>query len=73
MPDIADVVNVFEPKEDGEGAFIADHLDEGHQVVFGGQLLAIASRASRAVPDEDVLSLIAVRPGAARSGSPLRI
>ena len=74
MPDIADVVAVFEPKAEGDGAFVAEHLDEGHQVVFGGQLLAQSLlAAARTVPDKEVLSLHCVFARGGSFAEPLQI
>ena len=65
---------MFEPKADGDGAFVAEHLDEGHQVVFGGQLLAQSLlAAARTVPDKEVLSLHCVFARGGSFAEPLQI
>src|SRR4051812_22542688 len=54
--------------------FTADSLDEGHGVVFGGQLLAQTVVAGAAVmPDKEVKSLHTVFARGAAIGSPLDI
>jgi acyl-CoA thioesterase len=74
MTDIAEVLEVFEPTPAGEGSFTATHLDEGHQVVFGGQLLAQSLiAAARTVPDKEVLSLHCVFARAGSFAEPLDI
>jgi acyl-CoA thioesterase II len=74
MSDIAEVLAVFEPTPTGDGTFTATHLDEGHQVVFGGQLLAQSLiAAARTVPDKEVLSLHCVFARAGAFSEPLDI
>ncbi|MBV9950923.1 MAG: thioesterase family protein [Acidimicrobiia bacterium] len=74
MADINEVLEVFEPTPAGDGAFTASHLDEGHQVVFGGQLLAQSLiAAARTVPDKEVLSLHCVFARAGAFTEPLDI
>ena len=74
MPDIADVVAVFEPKAEGDGTFTAEHLDTGHAVVFGGQLLAQSIvAAARSVPDKELLSLHTVFARGGNFDEPLTI
>ena len=74
MSDIADVLAVFEPTPTGDGTFTAGHLDEGHGVVFGGQLLA-QSLSPRPGPcrTRRCCRSIACSPGAGRSTSPSQI
>lgn len=56
--DLADVLTVLDLTPTGDGQFTAGHLDSGHGVVFGGQLLAQSIiAATRAVPDKELLSL----------------
>ena len=72
MADLDDVLKVLDltvtgPSAEGTATFIAEHLDTGHGVVFGGQLLAQSViAATRAVPDKELLSLHTVF---ARGGS----
>jgi|1186.fasta_scaffold21063_2 acyl-CoA thioesterase-2 len=74
MAKINEVLEVFEPAPAGEGSFTASHLDEGHQVVFGGQLLAQSLiAAARSVPDKEVLSLHCVFARAGAFTEPLDI
>lgn len=58
----------------GEGVFRANHLDSGHGVVFGGQLLAQSLvAAARSVPDKEVLSLHNVFARGASFDQPLDV
>jgi acyl-CoA thioesterase len=58
----------------GEGRFRASHHDEGHGVVFGGQLLAQSLlAAARTVPGKQVLSLHNVFARGASPGEPLDV
>ena len=63
MADLDDLRKVLDlyptgPDAEGNASYTADHLDTGHAVVYGGQLLAQSViTASRAVPDKEVLSL----------------
>ena len=58
MTQLSDVLAVLDLEPAGDDRFVARHLDEGHGVVFGGQLLAQAVvAAARTVPDKDVLSI----------------
>jgi acyl-CoA thioesterase len=74
MADIASVLQTIEPVPAGDGAFTATHLDEGHEVVFGGQLLAQSLlAAARTVPDKEVLSLHCVFARGGNFAEPLQI
>jgi acyl-CoA thioesterase II len=79
MADLADVLAVLEltptgPDGDGSATFTAAHLDTGHRVVYGGQLLAQAVvAASKAVPDKELLSLHTVFARGANFDEPLTI
>jgi acyl-CoA thioesterase-2 len=58
VPALADLLAVLELRDAGDGRFEADSVDEGHGVVFGGQLLAQAVvAASRSVTGKELLSL----------------
>ncbi len=58
MTTMADVVGALDLEHIGEGSFRAHHLDEGHGVVFGGQLLAQSViAATSVVDDKELLSL----------------
>jgi acyl-CoA thioesterase len=72
--DIAAVLEALEPTPEGEGRFSATHIDEGWEVVFGGQLLAQSLiAAARTVPDKEVLSLHTVFARAGSRSEPLQI
>ena len=74
MSDIAEVLEVLDIAPNGDGSFTAAHLDEGHQVVFGGQLLAQSLvAAARTIPDKDVLSLHCVFARAGSFAEPLDV
>jgi len=67
VTDLAGLLAVLDLEPTGEGRFQATHLDEGHGVVFGGQLLAQSViAATRTVPAKELLSLQTVF---ARSGN----
>lgn len=74
MSDLADLLDVLSLTDVGGGRYRADSLDEGHGVVFGGQLLAqslVAAAAS--MPDKEVKSLHTVFARGAATGTPLDI
>ena len=74
MADLADVLAVLDLTPTGEGRYTATHLDTGHAVVFGGQLLAQSIvAASRAVPDKELLSLHTVFARGGNFAEPLDI
>lgn len=74
MTQLSDVLAVLELESSGDGAFVAHHLDEGHGVVFGGQLLAQAVvAAARTVPDKEVLSIHNVFARGASVDEPLTV
>jgi len=74
MTQLSDVMSVLELEPNGDGAFLARHLDEGHGVVFGGQLLAQAVvAAARTVPDKEVLSIHNVFARGASVDEPLTV
>ena len=57
-----------------EGGFVAQNLDEGGGVVFGGQILAqTVVAAARTQPDKQVLSVQTVFARSARGDQPLNI
>jgi acyl-CoA thioesterase-2 len=72
--DVLDLTPVGEGPDDGRIRFTAESLDEGHGVVFGGQLLAqtVVAGAS-AMPDKEVKSLHTVFARGAAIGAPLDI
>ncbi len=58
MTNKAGLLDVLDLESVGDGAFRARHLDEGHGVVFGGQLLAQSIiAAGTVVPDKELLSI----------------
>jgi acyl-CoA thioesterase len=72
MTTIDDVVAALDLEPRDGGGFRAGHLDTGHGVVFGGQLLAQALvAAARTVPDKQVLSLHNVFARGASPAEPL--
>jgi acyl-CoA thioesterase-2 len=74
MLELADVLAVLDITPTGEGAFTASHLDTGHAVVFGGQLLAQSIvAATRTVPDKELLSLHTVFARGGNFEEPLTI
>jgi acyl-CoA thioesterase II len=57
MSDLADLLTALDLERTGETSFRGTHLDEGHGVVFGGQLLAQSIvAATTVVPDKELLS-----------------
>jgi acyl-CoA thioesterase len=74
VDDLGAVLAVLDPTSTGDGSFTARHLDHGHAVVFGGQLLAQSLvAAARTVPDKQVLSLHCVFARAGSFEEPLAI
>lgn len=74
VADLADLLSVLDLRPVGDGRFEADHLDEGHGVVFGGQLLAQSLlAATRTVRDKEVLSLHTVFARGASPAAPLEV
>lgn len=74
MTDLTDVLAVLDLSPAGDGRFQADSLDEGHGVVFGGQLLAQSVvAAARTMPTKEVKSLHTVFARGAAIGTPLDI
>jgi len=74
MPDLADVLAVLDLAPTGDGTFTATHLDQGHGVVFGGQLLAQSIiAATRTVPEKELLSLHTVFARGGAFDEPLTI
>ncbi|HMG40335.1 MAG TPA: acyl-CoA thioesterase domain-containing protein [Acidimicrobiales bacterium] len=74
MTRLSDVLAALDLERRGDGAFVAHHLDEGHGVVFGGQLLAQAVvAAARTVPDKEVLSIHNVFARGASVEEPLAV
>lgn len=74
MTDLAGLLAVLDLEPTGEDQFRATHLDEGHGVVFGGQLLAQSvMAATRTVPDKELLSLHTVFARAGSFEEPLTI
>jgi acyl-CoA thioesterase II len=72
--DVLDLTPTGESPDDGVIRFTAASLDEGHGVVFGGQLLAqtvVAGAAS--MPDKEVKSFHTVFARGAAMGAPLEI
>ncbi len=58
MTDMSDLLAALELEPIGDTRFRATHLDEGHGVVFGGQLLAQSIiAATKVVPDKELLSM----------------
>lgn len=69
-----DLIAVLDLETIGTTRFRATHLDEGHGVVFGGQMLAqTVMAASRVVPDKELLSLHTVFARAGSFSEPLDI
>ncbi|HET6949786.1 MAG TPA: acyl-CoA thioesterase domain-containing protein [Acidimicrobiales bacterium] len=67
-----DVLAALDLEPTGEGSYRAGHLDLGHGVVFGGQILAQSLvAAARTVPDKEVLSLHNVFARGASFDAPL--
>ena len=74
MLELADVLQVLDITATGDGTFTAEHLDTGHAVVFGGQLLAQSIvAATRSVPDKELLSLHTVFARGGNFAEPLTI
>lgn len=74
MTQLSDVLAVLDLEQSGDDRFVARHLDEGHGVVFGGQLLAqTVVAAARTVPDKQVLSVHNVFARGADVAEPLAI
>ena len=74
MTDLAELLTALDLETTGEGQFQATHLDEGHGVVFGGQLLAQSViAATRTVPDKELLSLHTVFARGGNFDEPLTI
>ncbi|MGI8755413.1 MAG: acyl-CoA thioesterase [Acidimicrobiales bacterium] len=74
MTDLTGLLAVLDLEPAGEGRFRATHLDEGHGVVFGGQLLAQSViAATRTVPDKELLSLHTVFARGGNFEEPLQI
>jgi acyl-CoA thioesterase len=74
MSQLDDVLAVLDLESLGDGRFVAQHLDEGHGVVFGGQLLAqTVVAAARTVPDKEILSLHNVFARGADPAQPLAV
>jgi acyl-CoA thioesterase II len=74
MTELADLLAVLDLTDAGGGHLTAGSLDEGHGVVFGGQLLAQALvAAASAMPDKQVKSLHTVFARGAAIGAPLDI
>lgn len=74
MTDMDGLLAVLDLEAVGSNEFRATHLDEGHGVVFGGQLLAQSViAATRVVPDKELLSLHTVFARGGAFDEPLRI
>jgi acyl-CoA thioesterase-2 len=74
MLELADVLAVLDITPTGEGTYTASHLDTGHAVVFGGQLLAQSIvAATRTVPDKELLPLHTVFARGGNFEEPLTI
>jgi acyl-CoA thioesterase-2 len=79
MADLADVLAVLDlvptdPDASGAATYTASHLDTGHRVVYGGQLLAQSViAASQAVPEKELLSLHTVFARGGNFDEPLTI
>lgn len=74
MTDLAGLLAVLDLEAVGDGRFRATHLDEGHGVVFGGQLLAQSViAATRTVPEKELLSLHTVFARGGNFEEPLAI
>ena len=74
MTQLSDVLAVLDLEQSGDDRFVAQHLDEGHGVVFGGQLLAqTVVAAARTIPDKEVLSVHNVFARGASIDSPLTV
>jgi acyl-CoA thioesterase len=74
MTQLRDVLAVLDLEAAGDDRFVARHLDEGHGVVFGGQLLAqTVVAAARTVPGKEVLSVHNVFARGADAAEPLAV
>jgi acyl-CoA thioesterase II len=74
MTQLSDVLAVLDLEQSGDDRFVARHLDEGHGVVFGGQLLAqTVVAAARTIPDKEVLSVHNVFARGASIAEPLTV
>ncbi len=74
MTDLAGLLAVLDLEQVDDGRYRATHLDEGHGVVFGGQLLAqTVIAATRTVPDKELLSLHTVFARGGNFDEPLQI
>jgi acyl-CoA thioesterase len=74
MTELSDVLAVLDLEQSGDDRFVAHHLDEGHGVVFGGQLLAqTVVAATRVVPDKEILSVHNVFARGANAAEPLQV
>jgi len=74
MSDLRDLLAVLDLAPVGEGRYSASSLDEGHGVVFGGQLLAqTVVAAAAAMPDKEVKSVHTVFARGAAMDQPLEI
>jgi len=74
MSDLRDLLAVLDLSPVSEGRFSARSLDEGHGVVFGGQLLAqTVVGAAAAMPDKEVKSVHTVFARGAAMDQPLEI
>ena len=72
MTTLEDLLDVLQLEPIGDGRFLARHLDGGHGVVFGGQILAQALLAAdRTVPGKQVLSMHTVFARGASPAEPL--
>ncbi len=73
MPELKDLLDVLDLRP-AEGGFTAGSADEGHGVVFGGQLLAQAVvAATRSVAGKELKSLHTIFARSARPDAPLDI
>jgi len=74
MPDLAQVLAALDLRATGETSFETGHIDTGHGVVFGGQLLAQSVvAASRVVADKELMTLHTVFARGANFAEPLAI
>jgi acyl-CoA thioesterase-2 len=74
VTDLAGLLAVLDLERSGVHQFRATHLDEGHGVVFGGQLLAqTVVAATRTMPDKELLSLHTVFARGGTFDEPLTI
>jgi acyl-CoA thioesterase-2 len=75
MPEsITPLLAALDLEPSGDGRFRGRHLDHGHEVVFGGQILGqVLVAACRAVPGKEVLSLHNVFSRGVAFGEPLEL